>query len=693
MSISQSLNKSELIQHYLDLGFTLFPLNGKVPPKGCHWRQMTFDPFIEFDGNFGVQLPSDILVIDADPRNFENNISSLALLEQELGFALPKTLTVMTGSGGTHLYYKKPADVKISKSVQDFPGLDFLSDGCYVVGAGSIHPATQMPYLAEINPIIEAPQKLLDLIVKRHMPMAYTNEVKQYVNDNQTRERYKSYLETAEIAVEGASGDQTTFKVAAHGRDFGLSPEDTLSLMADHYNNRCEPPWAAEELQRKVQNAYKYAEGNIGSLAPTVAFPKDKFEVWSPEQDKYFHRNQGGFIKMDQHNTALMFSPNFPLDGLLAIDLFSHNIIFKKPAPWHRPQDKGIKIWCDDEAIRCRHWLSTNYKYEPSQSLMHEGALAAAYQYQFHPVKDYFESLKWDGHKRLHNWMHSYLGTVDDQYTRAIGLKTLVACIKRIYEPGCKFDYITVLEGDQGSGKSTAWRILASKQWFGDTPIDISKEWSIMKTFGKLMYEWAEMESFRKANTQAMRAFLSSDTDTVRLPYNRTIQPIPRQGIFVGTFNPEKDSDIGWLHDTTGNRRYWIVRTGVEGDIRNDKLEQARDQLWAEAFIFYNSGMSIHFEDTAVIEQAQQEQAKRLGRDSWHNAIETWINSVHNIEKKTFSGEEIYKDCIGGNLTQYKRTEMVRISRVMGELGWVKGIFYDPRVKESVRGYRRPVLE
>lgn len=661
---------------------------GKVPPAGCKWRERTYNPFVEFSANFGVQLGHKDLIIDVDPRNGGTN--SLLKLVADIGCSLPEGPSVVTGSGGQHIYLEKPIKLKIKKGLKAYPGIDFLSDGCYVVGAGSIHPETNKEYLLCPGPAVKAPQKLLELIEKTDTPLKTKPEAREYVNDAQTKERYIDYLKSAPIAIEGEAGDATTFSVAATGRDFGLSPDITYDLILQFYNGRCQPPWDPDPLRRKIDNAFHYASGNVGSRAPDIAFPKQEFEVWDPEQDKFFHKNAFNQIKLDQHNTALMFAPDFPLAGLLALDLFSHNLIYKKRAPWHNPKE-DIRVWTDDEASRCRHWLSTNKKYEPNQQMMHDGALVAAYQYQFHPVKDYFESLVWDGHKRIHNWMHSYLGAAEDPYTRAVGLKTLVACVKRIYEPGCKFDYITVLEGHQDTGKSTAWKILAGKQWFGDTPIDISKEWSIMKTFGKLMYEWAEMETFRKSGTQAMKAFLSSESDTVRLPYNRNIQNIPRQGIFVGTFNPDKDADIGWLHDTTGNRRYWVVSTSVCGDIRNDKLEAVRDQLWAEAIALYRMGVPIYFEDIVVIKMAQDEQAKRLGKDPWHDAIDMWVNAEHNLDKIVLTGDEIFKDCIGGNLTQYKRVEMGRISMVMVKLGWAKGVHHHAVRKESVRGFKRPL--
>lgn len=682
-------NKQIALEYYLERDFVLFPLNGKIPPAGFHWREATFDPFFEPKNNFGVQLSDTDLVIDIDPRNGGNE--SFKKLT-ELAVAIPPTFTVITGSGGKHLYYKKPAEFKVRKNLKEYPGIDFISTGGYVVACGSIHPDTKKEYCGVGMMIADAPTDILELIKKQDIQLVKPTGMGTYDDSRETVQRFSQYLQKAPIAIEGQSGDSVTFTVAATGRDFGLSPDRTFSIILDNYNDLCLPPWAPDELRRKVENAYKYASGEIGNQNPVVAFKKENAQEWTPEQDKFFHRSDGK-IKLDQHNVALMFAPTFPLEGLLAMDLFSHQIVYKRPAPWHTKYDKDIKIWNDDEAARARHWLSTNKKFEPTQNLMHDGALAAAYQYQFHPVKEYFESLSWDGHKRVHNWMHKILGAIDDQYTRAVGLKTLVACVKRVYEPGCKFDYITVLEGPQRTGKSTAWKILAGEQWFGDSAIDITKEWSIMKTFGKLMYEWAEMETFRRGNTQAMKSYLSSACDTVRLPYNRTSRDIPRSGIFVGSFNPEADKDIGWLHDTTGNSRYWVIETGVTGSIDNDGLRQIRDQLWAEAIELYRAGTPIYFEDAKVIQQAQEEQAKRLGKDPWTDAIDVWLCARHNLDRTVLTGGEIFTDCIGGRMVDFKRGEMVRIARVMQELGWRKGTHFHPERKENVSGYRRPELQ
>jgi predicted P-loop ATPase len=80
---------------------------------------------------------------------------------------------------------------------------------------------------------------------------------------------------------------------------------------------------------------------------------------------------------------------------------------------------------------------------------------------RFDPVLDYLTSLKWDGTQRLNRWLTTYLGADDTPLNRAFGRKFLIAMVRRAREPGCKFDFLLVLEGLQGSGKSTFAKILA----------------------------------------------------------------------------------------------------------------------------------------------------------------------------------------------------------------------------------------
>lgn len=685
------LDKQACIEFYIDSGFTLFPLNGKHPPKDYHWRETLFDPFFEAERNFGIQLSATDLVVDVDPRNGGRETF------EKIKRLLPATFKVITGSGGLHLYYKKPADLKIRKNLKEYPGIDFISEGGYVVGAGSVHPDTAKTYDTKDGVIVEASVELLDLIQKQKTEL--TKGTGKYADDEQTIQRYIDYLSNAPLAIEGQNGDATTFSVAATGRDFGLSPDCTYGAILQFYNGRCLPPWDADQLRLKVLNAYKYAHNEVGALSPqAVNFPKltpEQEEKLEAELDKWFQRNKDGSIKRNLNNTAVLFANNFPVkmfNELLGFNEFTNNIEFLRPAPWHF-KGESVVGWSDSEAIRCKFFLSNFFKFEPTTDLMHEAAYKAAIDHKFHPVREYLKNLKWDGHKRAHLWLVDIMGAKDNTYVRAVGLKWLVAGVKRIMEPGCKFDYLLTLESRQGTYKSQAFEILAvKKDWYCDPSIDITNKDSVFLIAGKWIVEMPEMHTHYRAETTAMKAFLSRSVDRVRVPYNRTSTDFPRQCIFAGTINPEANTDLGWLKDTTGNRRYWPVTVS---DAKPADLEQLRllvDQLWAEAYVLYLQGVKVYLEDNAVEDLARKEQIERMGVDPWQNHIEKWLFSGANLSVNIFTGEEIYRDCINGQMQHYTVKEMSRISRVMMNLGWVAGVHWDREAGTRRRGYKRPEI-
>lgn len=682
-------NKEECIQWYLDRGYILFPLVGKIPPKNCHWRQIQYDPFFEAEANFGVQLGSTDLVVDIDPRN--GGEESFKKLGSNFS-----TFTVQTGSGGLHIYLKKPAGSKIRKNLREFPGIDFITEGGYVVGSGSIHPITGQPYIIRENGKIEdAPPELLEILQKQEIEL--TKGTGQYDDNIQNEQRFIEYLKDSPRAIQGQAGDSTTFTVAATGRDYGLSPDRCWGLLLEFYNPHCQPPWKEDELKNKVSNVYRYAKGSIGSKAPAVAF-----EVWTEEQiekenkeiNKYLQR-RGGFIKANLNNTVILFNENFPvptLHHLLGFNEFTNNIEFLRAAPWHKPNRPAL-AWSDEEAVLCKYFMSNLWKFEPPTALVHEAALKASKDHCFHPVRDYLNGLKWDGHSRCNVWLHQIMGAADNKYTRAVGLKFLVAAVKRIFEPGCKFDYLLTLEGRQGTFKSTVFEILATrKAWYCDPHLDITNKDAVVSMFGKWIVEMPEMQTHFRAETTAMKGFLSRSVDRVRMPYARCSTDFPRQCVFGGTINHESDRDLGWLKDTTGNRRYWPVFIGEVAQPDLSGLKAVVDQIWAEAYLLYKQGVAVYLEDAALVKEAEDEQAKRLGKDPWQDHIEAWLGAPQNLITNIFSGDTIFRDCVGGGLDKYTNREMARIGKVMEVLGWVKGVYWSKEAQKATRGYKRPEL-
>lgn len=682
-----SANLQSYLDFYAQEGYHLIPLRGKIP-QVKDFPNTPFETFPKsenFPENFGIALQADDLVIDIDPRNFPAGRDCFREISNLYPEILGKTLTIRTGGGGMHLYFKKPADFAIRGGLKEYPGVEFKTRGQQVVGAGSTHPDTNLPYefLVKHSPI-NISTKFLLMIEKKLANMEGSADV--YTDDDQSKQRYIDYLLSTEPAIEGEGGDHRTFQVIARGRDFGLSANTCTELFLKQFNPRCRPAWTLDEINKKVKNVYLYATNSVGCLAPEVAF-KD-VEGISAEALGWDHDAQFRRTKSLRNTVNFFLMKGSPLLNILAFNQFSYQIIFTRIPPW-RTEVKPY-TWTDEEALCCKNWMANELVFEPNTNTLHECAVAVSQNKQFHPVRQYLEAQKWDGVKRLHIWLHKYMNAVDTEYTRAVGVKMMVAAVKRVYEPGCKFDYIPVFEGKQGTGKSQAFRVLANP-WFSDQVLDIHSKDTIHSMFGKWIIEISEMESHKRTDTQAMKAFLSRDTDTARLAYMRIAKDYPRQSIFIGTINPEDDEEVGWLKDTTGNRRYWPVC--VE-NIDLVALQQIRHQLWAEAAVLYREGVLVYFEDRHIERLAEEEQKKRLGRDPWTNRIALWLENDPIWGKRDMiTTENVFVDCIGGKIMAMSRREQVRISSVMLELGWKKGVFYSAAARDNVRGYKRPEIE
>jgi hypothetical protein len=253
--------------------------------------------------------------------------------------------------------------------------------------------------------------------------------------------------------------------------------------MLAHFNIRCCPPWADEDLALKVKNAYQYATKDpAGVKSVQNEFPDDLPEVETLEVKH--HVDMKNNLKKNMYNLKMFFlNPTvlrdkagipprlLPIPTIgrhLKLDLFSHRIIWDKDAPW----TKTTREWEDKDAINFKSLLSEQLSIDFSVDLIHEVATVCAQEKAFHPVREYLEGCKWDNVKRLDNWMSFYCGALDCEYSRFVGRKVLIAAVARIMNPGCKFDHVLVTEGSQGIGKSYMWDVLASP-WFTDAPLNI----------------------------------------------------------------------------------------------------------------------------------------------------------------------------------------------------------------------------
>lgn len=254
--------------------------------------------------------------------------------------------------------------------------------------------------------------------------------------------------------------------------------------------------------------------------------------------------------------------------------------------------------------------MSDEFEFQPAKDVFGEAIGEAARRNSFHPIRIYLDGLKWDGVERLDDWLHVYLGAEDNPFNQAVGRLWLVAAVRRVRVPGCKFDEMLVLEGIQGSEKSTAIKILAGgDEWFtDDLPFKEDSKVFIERCTGKWLIEFSELSGINKRDVEGIKATLSRTHDRARLAYGHLPTEKPRTGVFIGTTN-----SMNYLRDSTGNRRFWPVATG---QINLDDLSRDRDQLWAEAAAAEKAGESIRL-DQSLWSMAERVQQRRTAGDPW----------------------------------------------------------------------------
>lgn len=656
------------------------PLNGKIPTVK-NWTELKFNSTMtaeKFSGNWGIVLQDDDLVIDVDPRKFLKDDNPIERLKRDIGNDFI-TFTVKTGGGGQHIYLKKPTNIKTAKHLADYPGLDFQGRGAQVVGCGSTHPVTGKDYTCEMGSIrhaVDAPKELLQMLARKTPDKSTIPGISEYIDDPNMVAKFMQTLKITAGATEGANGDLTTVKVALKARDLGLTAEKTYNLMLDLWNPKCNPPWLPEELERKVNNAYKYGKNNPGVDSPKADFkPLDKPEVTTEVLNWDF--DKAGKLKKTLANMVnLMKHPAHGVSQIIKYNELAQQIEFTAKPPWGDDYSQN-RAWTDNDSILAKYFYSKQFGFELPTFMVGEASHIVGKLKAFHPVRDWLTALKWDGRPRLDNWLHDYCGVHNTKYARAAGRKTLTAAVARVYQPGIKWDYMLILEGQQRIGKSTVVSILGG-EWYGDITLDPSSKDTIQAMLGKWILEISEMECTRKAETNALKAFVSRASDRIRMPYGRITQDYPRQSIFIGTVNPEVS---GYLKDTTGNTRYWPVKVNR---IDMVGLRKAREQLFAEAVVKYRAGEPLYLQGEEITASVA-EQASRETDDPWLNWIAEY---VRDRPYQPISVEDVWTFAFGGERKTLSRRELTRITNCLSKMEYQRA-YMDSRYLYVPKDYEK----
>jgi predicted P-loop ATPase len=314
------------------------------------------------------------------------------------------------------------------------------------------------------------------------------------------------------------------------------------------------------------------------------------------------------------------------------------------------------------------------FEFDPGAPLSRAAVIRLCLDNSFNPILDYLTSLEWDGKPRLDTWLVRYVGAADEPLNRAFGRKVLIAAVRRVREPGTKFDQVLVLEGEEGIGKSTVPKILASPDYFCDEKIIGERNREVVElTTGVWIYELNELEGLGEQGEARVKALLSRTHGKARPAYGYVPVERGRTCIFFGTINGTK-----YLEGNTGNRRFWPVaatKIDLEG------LARDRDQLWAEAFGAEARGETLVL-DEGLWGVAAERAEERTAHDPWEDAVsvaenlpvvpgQVWrgVNERGENEIRVRS-EYIFATLLRLGPASANSSHWRRLAGVMKELGW-----------------------
>ena len=399
----------------------------------------------------------------------------------------------------------------------------------------------------------------------------------------------------------------------------------------------------------------------------------------------------GGAAKTTDN--VLIILENDPLlKNRIVYEEFSNRVYVLGALPWE--SDNEPRIWNDNDDAGLRHYLEKAYRITGEKRILDAFSLAC-HKHSYNAVKDYLTSLPpWDGVPRLDTLFIDYLGAEDNIYTRSVARKSLAAAVARVMTPGVKYDTMPILAGPQGIGKSTLLRMLGGR-WFSDSLSTFEGKEACEMLQGIWINEVGELNGLNRAETNAVKQFLSKVEDIFREPYGRRTGVYPRRCVFFGTTNESE-----FLKDKTGNRRFWPVDCGVNAPTKSvfKDLPEAVPQIWAEALMAWQLGERLYLTGEAL-KLAETEQETHSEQSSKEGVIREFVareilpdwdkrsiaqrrmywqadfqkEEVKKVVREKVCAAEIWCECFGGDLRNMRRSDSIEINSILQNIsGWNK---------------------
>ena len=436
---------------------------------------------------------------------------------------------------------------------------------------------------------------------------------------------------------------------------------------------------------------------------------------WLKRLETVETKNGKSIILQNSENFDLIFENDPALKGLVGINEMDGFITFKRDPYWK----KSGNTWSDtDDSFLVAHFDKVYHLI--NRTMLSEALLRYAKRNSFNPVKEFIESTTWDGVPRVETLFIDYNGAQDTEYTRVVTRKFILAAIARIYNPGCKWDYMPILVGDQGCGKSEILFRLAGGRfnegrWFQDAVPDFRSKSAYEAVDGKWIVEIGELANFNYSDRETIKLFLSKNEDSYRKAYAKNPSVNPRTCVFVGTTN-END----FLKDSTGERRFFPIpcsSSRIKMSLINDFNDYEVKQVWAEAYEIYKRDkepltffpssinkavdemrryysvvdpressiekfLSLELPESyfdldvrarrVYLAQLQDNAKQNNEIDSFDDMDDELLSGVNKIVRDRVCPKEILEELFNVDEGNIKRTDYYDVSRILRKLGWEK---------------------
>ena len=382
-----------------------------------------------------------------------------------------------------------------------------------------------------------------------------------------------------------------------------------------------------------------------------------------------------GAIRNSIRNCLTVFQNDPYLQGAVRYNILTERIDIVKPLWWSKP----TATLNETDLNYLMLYLEDKYALTSEKKIQKAISIVADCN-RYHPIRDYLNSLEWDGTERIRYALPRFLGAEESEYTYEALKLFMLGAISRVFKPGCKFEVMLCLVGGQGAGKSTFFRLLAVRdEWFSDDLKKLDDDNVYRKIQGHWIIEMSEMIATANAKSiEEIKSFLSRAKETYKVPYETHPADRLRQCVFGGTSNTMDFLPL----DRSGNRRFLPVMVNperAEVHILEDEAASRAyiDLMWAEAMFIYRNGPVRLTLSKDMDRELRELQKQFMPEDTKAGLIQAFLD---NFDGTQVCSKLIYAEALNHPFDEPKQWEIREINEIMNNSieGWTP--FSNPRI-------------